>query len=211
MRHHRQPVVEILAEAARPHLLRQVAVGGRDRPARPPAIGRLEPTRSMVFSCSTRSSLTCISGGRSPTSSRSSVPPPAASKRPVRLRSAPVKAPFSWPNSSLSSRVVRERAAVHGDEGHLRPAGRRRGSRARPAPCRCRSRRSAAPGPSTPPRGRPSRAARTWRRRRSRCRGSTRSRPAGASARGSPAAGGAPASPCRTRCSTSSRSSGLSR
>jgi len=32
------------------------------------------------------------------------VPPSAVSSRPGLLLSAPVKAPFSWPNSSLSSR-----------------------------------------------------------------------------------------------------------
>jgi hypothetical protein len=40
----------------------------------------------------------------SPISSRNSVPPSASSKRPLRALIAPVKAPFSWPNSSLSSR-----------------------------------------------------------------------------------------------------------
>ena len=62
------------------------------------------PTRSKVRSCSTRSSLTCIAIGMSPISSSSSVPPSAISKRPLRWVSAPVNAPFSWPNSSLSSR-----------------------------------------------------------------------------------------------------------
>jgi hypothetical protein len=38
----------------------------------------------------------------SPISSRKMLPPEAASKRPLRWRSAPVKAPFSWPKSSLS-------------------------------------------------------------------------------------------------------------
>ena len=38
----------------------------------------------------------------SPISSRNSVPPSANSKRPFRLDIAPVNAPFSWPNSSLS-------------------------------------------------------------------------------------------------------------
>ena len=38
-------------------------------------------------------------------SSRNRVPPSARSKRPRRLVRAPVKAPASWPNSSLSSRV----------------------------------------------------------------------------------------------------------
>jgi hypothetical protein len=40
----------------------------------------------------------------SPTSSRKIVPPETCSNLPMRRRSAPVKAPFSWPNSSLSSR-----------------------------------------------------------------------------------------------------------
>ncbi len=39
-----------------------------------------------------------------PISSRKSVPPCAASKRPARVRVAPVKAPASAPNSSLSMR-----------------------------------------------------------------------------------------------------------
>ena len=38
----------------------------------------------------------------SPISSRNSVPPLACSKRPKRWVAAPVKEPFSWPNSSLS-------------------------------------------------------------------------------------------------------------
>ena len=40
----------------------------------------------------------------SPISSRNRVPPSASSKRPARAVMAPVNAPFSWPNSSLSSR-----------------------------------------------------------------------------------------------------------
>ena len=98
-----QPVVEVLAEAP---LARSPAAGPRAwRPgsARPPArCGRCPPARS-VLSCSTRSSLACSSSGSSPISSRSSVPPLAIWKRPARSRLAPVKAPFTWPNSSLSS------------------------------------------------------------------------------------------------------------
>jgi hypothetical protein len=41
----------------------------------------------------------------SPTSSRNRVPPLAASTRPGRVACAPVKAPFSWPKSSLSNSV----------------------------------------------------------------------------------------------------------
>jgi hypothetical protein len=56
----------------------------------------------------------------SPISSRKSVPPFASSKSPFFSRSAPVKAPFSWPKSSASSSVSR-RGAVLGDEGPLAP------------------------------------------------------------------------------------------
>ena len=54
-----------------------------------------EPTLSRVPSCSTRSSFTWTSAGKSPTSSRKSVPREACSKRPTRRRSAPVNAPRS--------------------------------------------------------------------------------------------------------------------
>jgi hypothetical protein len=46
--------------------------------------------------------LTWVVGERSPISSRKIVPVCASSKRPLRCASAPVNAPFSWPNSSLS-------------------------------------------------------------------------------------------------------------
>ncbi len=45
-----------------------------------------------------------MAAGVSPISSRNTVPPSAASMRPIFWPAAPVKAPFSWPNSSLSSR-----------------------------------------------------------------------------------------------------------
>ena len=50
--------------------------------------------------------LDLCSRGNSLTSSRKSVPPSASSNRPVRCSSAPVKAPFMWPNSSLSTSPV---------------------------------------------------------------------------------------------------------
>ena len=67
--------------------------------------GRLSPTRSITRSSSTRSSLTWVSAGKSPISSRKMVPPEAASNRPARAWCAPVKAPRTWPNSSLSKRA----------------------------------------------------------------------------------------------------------
>src|SRR5258708_2220264 len=64
------------------------------------------PRRSNSLSCSTRSSLLCNSRGISPISSRNIVPPLATSKRPRRWAIAPVNAPLSCPNSSLSSKPV---------------------------------------------------------------------------------------------------------
>jgi hypothetical protein len=62
------------------------------------------PTRWISPVSSARSSLTCVSSGSSPTSSRNRVEPSASSKRPIWRSKAPVKAPFSWPNSTDSTR-----------------------------------------------------------------------------------------------------------
>lgn len=67
--------------------------------------GRTLPRRVTSRVSMTRSSLTCVDSGISPTSSRNSVPPSAASSSPSLLLVAPVNAPFSYPNSSLSSSV----------------------------------------------------------------------------------------------------------
>ena len=75
-------------------------------------IGSLEPTRAISPFSSTRSSLICVASGMSPTSSRNSVPPSAYSNLPLRSRSAPVNAPLTWPNSSLSRMFSLERRAV---------------------------------------------------------------------------------------------------
>ncbi len=63
------------------------------------------PTRLKDFSSRNRSSLACSSGTISPISSRNTVPPSADSSSPRFCRSAPVNAPRSCPNNSLSSSV----------------------------------------------------------------------------------------------------------
>ncbi len=63
------------------------------------------PNRSIDRSSSTRSSLTWTCIGRSPISSRKIVEWLASSKRPICRARAPVNAPFSRPNSSLSTSV----------------------------------------------------------------------------------------------------------
>ena len=66
--------------------------------------GLAPPTRSISRSWMARSSLACRRASISEISSSSRVPPLASSNLPIRRATAPVKAPFSWPNSSLSSR-----------------------------------------------------------------------------------------------------------
>ena len=61
------------------------------------------PTRSTTRVSRIRRSLTCMSPGMSPISSRNSVPWSAASKRPRLARTAPVNEPASCPKISLSS------------------------------------------------------------------------------------------------------------
>jgi hypothetical protein len=63
---------------------------------------RESPTRVTARSWSARRSFTWREGGISPTSSRKRVPPLAAWNRPGREATAPVKAPRTWPKSSLS-------------------------------------------------------------------------------------------------------------
>ncbi len=65
-------------------------------------IVRAEPRRSTSCSCSTRSTLACVFGLMSPTSSRKIVPRSACSNLPICFSVAPVNDPFSWPNSSDS-------------------------------------------------------------------------------------------------------------
>ena len=67
-------------------------------------IGVVPPRRVILLSWRTRSILTCSESGMSPISSRNNVPPLASSNMPFFRLTAPVKAPFSYPNSSLSSR-----------------------------------------------------------------------------------------------------------
>ena len=109
-----EPVVEVLAEAPAVDLAcSQVAVGRRDEPDVDRDRAASPPTRSNVRSWSTRRSLACererhladlVEEQRAAVGRPRSVP--------ARAATAPVNAPFSWPNSSLSSSVSGERGAV---------------------------------------------------------------------------------------------------
>ena len=70
------------------------------------------PSGRNVRSCSTRSSLACVTGVISAISSRKSVPRLASSKQPARRAIAPVNAPFSWPKSSRLEQRIGNRRAV---------------------------------------------------------------------------------------------------
>ena len=78
---------------------------------------RLAPTGVISRSCSARRILACVGSGMSPTSSRNSVPPCASRKRPARSLAAPVKAPFTWPKSSLSIRSAGMAAQLTATKG----------------------------------------------------------------------------------------------
>ena len=94
-REHGQPVEEIGAEAARVDALREESRLVAETIRTFTRTGCEPPTRSNSCSCRTRSSFGCISGGISPTSSSSNVPPSASSNAPTRRCWAPVKAPLS--------------------------------------------------------------------------------------------------------------------
>ena len=103
-RHDHEPIVEVLAKRSFLDAGGQVAVGSRKNPHLD-LNGLVAPLGRTLLSCSRRSSLACTSEVSPPISSRNNVPPSAARTRPGLLSIAPVKVPFTWPNSSLSINV----------------------------------------------------------------------------------------------------------
>ena len=78
----------------------------------------LVPPRRRIFCCSMAfRSLAWSSSFISPISSRKRVPSSASSKSPFLVAAAPVKAPFSYPNNSLSIRVSGKAAQLNINEG----------------------------------------------------------------------------------------------
>ena len=114
--HHIQAVIEILAKAA---------LGDFDSKSRFVAAmictligtGWAAPTGVTSRCCNTRSNLGWSSSGISPTSSRKTVPPSAARNTPAERPAAPVKEPFSCPNSWLSANVTVSAAQLTGMNG----------------------------------------------------------------------------------------------
>ena len=93
---------QVLAEFFALDAFFQPPVGGGDDGTSTLMV-RLPPTRSSSRSWRTRSSLACTCDEISLISSSRMVPPWASSKRPSRLESAPVKAPFSWQKTRFQS------------------------------------------------------------------------------------------------------------
>ena len=120
-RKHVEPEEQVLAKlAAREHAPRDRDASPRGCARRHGAARRCRRARTRA-PARTRSSFTCMSKLMSPISSRNSVPPSASSKRPMRVVNAPVNAPFSWPNSSLSSSSRGIAPQLTGTNGRLRP------------------------------------------------------------------------------------------
>ena len=103
--HHIQPIIQVFAKL--------LFAGWRfpNRDAWPPAPAHPQewfPCRRAVagiFPEARATACTWVFRVISPISSRKMVPPCACSKRPMRRACAPVNAPRSWPNNSLSSSV----------------------------------------------------------------------------------------------------------
>ena len=120
---HVEAVVEVLAEVAglRSRSSRSRLVAATTRMST--FSGLVSPTLSTTRSCSARSSFTCRLSGSSPISSRNSVPLSASWNLPGRVAMAPVKAPRTWPNSSLSIRFSGMAPQLTGDERAVLCAG----------------------------------------------------------------------------------------
>ena len=69
----------------------------------------------------TRNSLVCVSGPTVPISSKKMVPWSATSKRPFLEATALVKAPRTWPNKVLSSKIDGHAAGVDRHKETVRP------------------------------------------------------------------------------------------
>ena len=135
------------------------------------------------------------------------MPPSAISNLPRRSATAPVNAPLHVAEQLALDQLLGNRGAVHLDERAGAPPAQRVDACARPAPCRCRSRRRSARGRWSAPPSRPARAAAPSRSsRRPSSGGDRRAR----AARGSPPRAGAGAARCATTSTVFSSDSGFS-
>ena len=134
-----QAVVEILAELPARHLCRAGRGSSRRRRARRPDRSRSRPRARTRAPAARAAASTCISSGSSPTSSRNSVPPWASSNRPLAPLRRAGERPLLVTEQLLS--INRAESRRSSPSRRLAPPAPPRGSRARSAPCPCRSRR----------------------------------------------------------------------
>ena len=102
-RNYIEPVVKIGAELAALDHGGERNVGGGDDADVDVHRRAFTETFELALLQDTRRSFGCRLSGISPISSSRIVPPSASSNLPGRFATAPVNAPFPWPNSSLSS------------------------------------------------------------------------------------------------------------
>ena len=133
---HVQAVVQILAEAPGLHIGRQVAVRGADDAHVHRLFLRGAQRAHRALLDGAQQFGLCMASGRSPISSRNSVPPARPESNP-RGRWRRRCEPFAAPKNSASSRFSEWRRSSPPPAGCLR-AGCWRGWRVPPAPCRAR-------------------------------------------------------------------------
>ena len=121
--------------------------GWRRARARRPAAARCSPTPAdlALLQHAQELALQPTAAGRRSRRGRRVPPSRASRRRPARSRSAPVKAPRSWPKSSLRAGSRESAAQLTATKGPLARGLRAWSAAARRAPCRCRSRRGSAP------------------------------------------------------------------
>ena len=105
----------------------------------------LLPSLVNSASCSTCSSLACSAGFISPISSRKIVPLCACSNLPMRVRRRAGEGALLVAEQLALEQLGRQRRAIDLHERLAACASSADGWRARPAPCRRRSRRESAP------------------------------------------------------------------
>ncbi len=132
-RHHRQAVIEILAEAAVGDLRLEIAAVEETMRTSTDTLA-VPPTRWNVWSTSTRRILFCVSRGMSAISSMNSVPPCASSSAPT-LRCCGAVRLVDAEQLDLHA-LRRDGGGVDDDERPARARRQLRGWCARPAPCR---------------------------------------------------------------------------
>ena len=141
-RHHVEPVVEVLAEAARLRPRPRGPCWWRRRPARRTLSVCGAPDRARTRPPAARAAAwPAWPRAMSPTSSRKSVPPSASSNLPAARRHGAGEGPLLVAEQLALDELGGHGRAVELHERGVARAASARAARAPPAPCPCRSRR----------------------------------------------------------------------